>query len=88
MISLYKTGDTHEVKGVKCVVGRFHNKELEAKLSDGWKKSPEETVKKVSAAVKEVMLTNDQVRDRAKSAGLEDWETGRIQNLAKKLGLC
>lgn len=42
-ILLYKKGEEHEVRGIKCTIGRFPVKQLQNCLDAGWKQTPEET---------------------------------------------
>jgi hypothetical protein len=49
MIALYRPGDTHTVKGVKCKLGRFPNSELAVRLSEGWLTNVEDLTPKPRA---------------------------------------
>lgn len=46
MIVLYKKGDTHNIGGVKCEIGRFKNNEITFRLAEGWKVSPKDLVER------------------------------------------
>ena len=54
MIALYKKGNTHKIRGVECEMGRFQNRELDARLKEGWKISPEELIQKRGRPKKEM----------------------------------
>ncbi len=43
-VILYKRGDTHEVRGIKCEAKRFSVNSLKSALSQGWVTRPEDTV--------------------------------------------
>lgn len=80
MIVLYRDGDTHEINGVKCEMGRFKNSALKAMLSAGWRVTPEAEESNV------VDISPDIIRAKARDAGIEGWETKRIKTLQKALG--
>lgn len=82
MITLYKDGNTHVVRGTECELKTFNVDQLQEALSDGWRTTPE------SEGLSEVGSepTNDHIRLMAKEAGLENWESGRIKGLKKALG--
>ena len=54
MIALYKKGNTHTIRGIECEMGRFQNRELEARLNEGWKIKPEDLVEKRGRPKKKV----------------------------------
>ena len=41
-VSLYKKGDTHEVRGIKCEIFNCHHSKMDHYISEGYVKSPEE----------------------------------------------
>jgi len=41
---LYRKGNTHVIRGVKCDIGRFENSRLQAFLNIGWVIDPQELV--------------------------------------------
>ncbi len=93
-IQLYKAGDSHEVRGIKCEVANFKPAELEARLAEGWAKSPEdigngdkqEEIKEAEEELFEEEIDPAEVRERAKVAGIEGWEKKRIKTLINELG--
>lgn len=85
MIVLYRNGDKHEVGGVKCELQRFKNRELEARLQEGWAVDPLELKKSPESKPSKGEASNKQVREMAKEAGIENWEKGRISKLKEQL---
>lgn len=43
MLMLYRSGNTHIVRGIECEAKRFRNGSLKALLAQGWQLTPEET---------------------------------------------
>lgn len=41
-VVLYRKGNTHTIRGIKCEVGLFNHYEIEVQLKNGWYKSPKE----------------------------------------------
>jgi len=89
-IQLYKAGNSHTVNGIECEVKNFDFGEMELMLSQGWVKSPDETVE--SAATEVVVETSQEtdtninpVRLAAKEAGIDGWENKRIKTLEAEL---
>ena len=74
-IQLYKAGDTHEVRGVKCEVGNFDIGELDTQLKNGWVANEQDLIEESTA--EEV----NPVRQAAKEKGIEGWETKRLNTL-------
>ena len=92
MIQLYKKGNTHTVRGIKCEVCNFNLNELEHRLKEGWVKDPSELViEKEEGPIKEhVELKKTDpdhpVRQEAKEKGIEGWDTKQLKTLEKELG--
>lgn len=86
MITLYKDGNTHIVRGVACELAQFEVNDLESALYSGWRTTPEKPSHPEPEEPSDE-LTNEQVRELAKDAGLDNWETGRIKGLKKALEL-
>ena len=85
-IALYKAGDTHEVRGIKCEVIRCEFRQLDDKLKLGYVKDPSELyateeVTEVIEPVVEVEKKLNPVRQAAKDAGIEGWDMKRIKTL-------
>lgn len=87
---LYKCGDEVEVRGVRCIAGRFDPSQVKRRKDEGWVSDPaalyqipteEEADTNDTGA-----LSNKEVRAAAQVAGIEDWETARIGRLKKELG--
>ena len=89
-IMLYKCGDETEVRGVKCIAGRFEVNQLRQCLDDGWVTDPSklyEIPTQEEADINDTgKLSNKEVRNAAKIADLPDWETARISRLKDELG--
>lgn len=87
-ITLFRAGNTHEVKGVVCEAHNFMVNELEWCLSQGWVTSPEE-IENVSEEKTDEEEgpdeTPEDVRQLAKEAGIQDWEKKRIKTLKLEL---
>ena len=76
------------------IPSRFDAKRVNGALSAGWSVTNEPDI--VPAIViptfveadtnKTGKLSNDEVREAAKDAGLVDWDIARIKNLKRKLG--
>lgn len=80
---VYKQGDTHNVKGVKCELKVVTIGQFKEYLSDGWFASPEEAYADKNDSGK---LSNEEIRMAAKEKGLDNWEKGRIKTLKEALG--
>lgn len=50
-VSLYKEGDTHEVRGVVCTIVRCEIKQMEYHLNNGCVKDPKELNKPVNKVI-------------------------------------
>ena len=96
-VSLYKQGTTHTIRGTLCEMGRFLPDEVNDQLKNGWFKSPtdayglqvEEQPEAEEIQTEEVLnldgMSNKEIREAAKEAGIESWETTRIQTLKAEL---
>ncbi len=92
-IMLYKGGDETIVRGVKCIAKRFNARDLQNRLDEGWFVDPSDLYKVATILSFEEADTNDtgllsnkEVRQAAKTAGLDDWQTARIATLKEELG--
>jgi len=90
MIQLYKSGNSHTVRGIECEVKNFDFEEMELMLSQGWVKDPSEIGESAPTEVIEetpaVSDTNiNPIRLAAKEAGIDGWETKRIKTLEAEL---
>jgi len=87
-IQLYKAGDTHEVRGIKCEVRNFTNQEYGYWLENGWyldpKDIPLESVEEAKEEVEEEKELHP-VRLAAKDAGIDGYEKKRIKTLEGEL---
>jgi len=96
-VSLYRQGTTHTIRGTLCEMGRFLPDEVHAQLKNGWSKSPEGAyapqaeekpeAKEIEAEPVPSLdgMSNKDIRAAAKEAGIESWETTRIQTLKAEL---
>lgn len=85
MIQLYRKGDTHTVRGIKCELCNFSNGELEYQLNEGWLKSPEDIDNNEEASEEGETQELHPVRIQARDAEIEGWETKRIKTLQADL---
>jgi hypothetical protein len=108
---LYKEGNSHTNRGVKCEAGRFPVNRVKALLEAGWVTDPrqlyevedaisedeqDQTESSESSEVQDQakgdqipdqkVLSSKEVREQAKLAGVEGWDTARIKTLKEKLG--
>lgn len=88
-IQLYKAGSTHTVGGIECELQNFNISELDAKLAEGWFKSPSDINAPVEKSIEtldiETMESIHPVRAAAKDAGIDGWEKKRIGTLEAEL---
>lgn len=89
MISLYKEGNTHIVRGVTCELTRFKPVDVEVALSKGYVLCPNDLYKTIDSVDTNHSgkLSNKEIREAAKKAGIENYSKARIANLKKELGL-
>jgi hypothetical protein len=80
---LFKHGDAVEIKGVKCEYIRVEAKAVDSYLKQGYVKSLSELKADTNKSGK---LSNEEIRQAAKEAGLDNWEKGRIKGLKEALG--
>ncbi len=72
---LYREGDTHKKNGHPCDLIMVEPRNIEHYVSIGWStKWPIE--KKVEEGI-----SNDDIREAAKEAGIDGWDTKRISTL-------
>ena len=78
MIMVFRAGDSHEFKGIKCELKRIENWQLNNYLELGWLVSPPDSqeIQNEPIAVK----LND-TRAVARSLGIEGWRTRRFSTL-------
>ena len=96
-VLLYKQGTTHTIRGTLCEMGRFLPDEVHAQLENGWFKSPadaydlqaeeEPEAKEIEAEPASSFdgMSNKDIREAAKEAGIESWDTTRIKTLKAEL---
>jgi len=58
MIALYRKGNTHVIRGVKCEMGRFETKRLQGCLNSGWVTNPQDLLE-VEKVVEVVECSSD-----------------------------
>jgi len=75
MISLYKEGSIHTVRGVLCEIVRCKPKNMQWHLERGCVKDPKELLKPRETD------TINPIRLQAREAGIDGWETKRIKTL-------
>lgn len=86
-VHVYLKNEEGDIEGLLVEPSR-----LQSFLSSGYKLTPEECETVEAPTFEEAdtnnsgALSNDEVREAAKEAGLEDWETARIKTLKGKLG--
>lgn len=82
---LYREGKGHFVGGVECELIYVEYDQYEAMLSAGW--SPDLPGAKSGPAVEPKELNDaDAVREAARKAGIDGWDTKRIATLRGLLG--
>jgi hypothetical protein len=96
---LYKKGDTHTVRGVKCIRQKFEAHEIPAQLQNGWVTTPQKTLKtddgqplpepEEVTPEPEIInvgeLKNPEIRELAAELGIENAEIARIETLKKAI---
>jgi hypothetical protein len=93
-VALYKQGTTHTIRGVLCEMSIFKHDDIANQLKNGWFKSTKEAYELQSeepaeenkeTALNFEYMSNVEIRDAAKKAGIESWETARIATLKTEL---
>lgn len=96
-VSLYRQGTTHTIRGTLCEMDTFHPDDVHVQLQNGWFKSPkdayglqfEEQKETEEVKTEEVLnfedMSNKDIRFTAQEAGIESWETARIETLKTEL---
>ena len=108
-VVLYREGNTHVNRGIKCEACVFPVDRMQANLNAGWVTDPRKLYE-VNNAISEdeqvesqesseasnqeegneisdkKVLSSKEVREHAKLAGVENWDTARIKTLKDKLG--
>ena len=71
MIALYRKGNTHVIRGVKCEMGRFETKRLQGCLNSGWVTNPQDLleVEEVVEVVEPVVVVKPTVKVPKKKSG-------------------
>jgi hypothetical protein len=94
MIRLYKEGTMIECNGIKMDHRIFQDDEAEQARNDGWTSALEVSQRAKGEKVFDSIDTNDtgklsvdEVREAAKAAGIEGWDTKRIKTLKRELGV-
>ena len=89
MITLYKPGCSHTVRGVQCELRRFDNKELEWAKAQGYKTRVEDLYEHVVEVTEETEELNEkQIRELAREQGVKNYWNRNIDTLKEELGLC
>lgn len=94
-VSLYRQGTTHTIRETLCEMEKFQPDEVHIQLKNGWFKAPIDAYalqieeQEEAEEIKEVLsfeyMRNVEIRDAARKAGLEKWETARIETLKEAL---
>ena len=99
-VVLYKVGTTHTVRGIRCEQGIFDEHSYLHNLDNGWFYSPEEChIPEETLAEKNQRLINEEanknkgtedsteedIRLRAKDAGIRNWHNKGIDRLKEEL---
>ena len=82
MITLYKKGNSHIVRGVVCELRNFDATELDFALSLGYK-TDESKLEDLSNSAE---LSVKEVRALAKEAGISNYSKKKVEDLKKELG--
>lgn len=80
---LFKKGNTHLFKGEPCEIVKVSARQVDDYKAQGWFGSLDEANADANESGK---LSNEEIRQAAKEAGLDNWETGRIKGLKEALG--
>lgn len=80
---LFKKGSLHSFRGIPCEIIKVSASQVKEYKDNGWFSSLDEANADTNDSGK---LSNDEVRQAAKEAGLENWESGRIKGLKRDLG--
>jgi len=89
-VVLYRPGDSHNVRGIRCEAITCNEHSFLHMLKDGWFYSPEETLKKEEGdiALVTVAVDTDQeeyLRKLAKEAGIVSYHNMGLEKLVGKL---
>lgn len=84
-VSMYKEGDSCEVRGIKCDVKRMKFQEMEHYASEGWVKDPADIGQEQEVSEEEATEGAHEVRLMAKAKGIEGWDKKRIKTLKAEL---
>ena len=84
-IKLYRKGTTHNINGVECEIRLFTGRNPLGFVGiDGWCKSIDD-IDGVTDSDEWGGYTSEQVRELAKEADIEGWDTKRINTLKEVL---
>ncbi len=99
---LYREGDKAEIRGVKCEFVVVPLRSVPGHLALGWKKRVEELYQEEAPAEVEAQpkfqtaaeaakaapkLSNKQVREKAREAGIDGWDRRQVGKLKEDLGI-
>ena len=93
-IALYKPGNAHIVRGVRCEYKICEGHSLKQHLKDGWFLSPEDCYLEPEEVVEEPVPYEPEstetekktaVREAAKEAGISNWYNKSIERLVEEL---
>jgi len=92
-IQLYKSGNSHTIRGIKCDVENFSITSYQSMLDQGWYATPEEIGNDAQDNEKEDEENAEEkaedatqekinpIRLQAKDAGIDGWDIKRIKTL-------
>lgn len=80
---LFTHGNSIIDKGVECDFVVVSAQEVDEYLSKGYFKTPEEVAADLNDSGK---LSNEEIRQAARDAGIDNWEKARINTLKEALG--
>lgn len=85
-VVLYRKGDERVVKGFPCDILLVEPESFNLEsIPNGWFLTPEKAYEEVKQEETKVLKGNSKIRNDAKEAGIEDWETARIATLKDRL---
>jgi len=86
MITLYKKGNSHIVRGVVCELRNFETTEFDYALSLGYITDESKLDEKEADTNQSGKLSVKEVREAAKKAGISNYSKKKIDDLKKELG--
>ena len=83
MITLYKKGNSHIVRGVVCELRNFETTELDFAKSIGYITDESKLEEEVDDSAE---LSTKEIRALAKEAGIKSYSKKKVDDLKKELG--